>query len=110
MNDYEYFYTMLRLSLGVETILEEMDEAFNKCNDGERLSKEITDKFKRIHDKTLEQRKLFPESNVVPVECAILLNLRNAIEFICKKKYVTEHDKALMLDICKHIHRIFKNI
>jgi hypothetical protein len=110
MKDSEYFETMLRLALGVETILEEMNEAFNECDNGERLSKEITDKFKKLHNKTLEQRKLLPESNIIPIECALLLDLRNAIEFICKKKYVTEHDKALMLDICKHIHRIFKNI
>lgn len=109
MSDFEYFEMMLRLALGVETILEEMNEAFNKCDNGKRLSKEITDKFKKLHNQTLEQRKLFPELTMVPLECAILVDMDNAIKTISKKKYVTEHDRVLLLDINKHIKRIIKN-
>lgn len=109
MTDYEYFQMMLRLTLGVETILEEMNEAFNKCDKGERLSKEITEKFKKLHNQTLEQRKLFPELTMVPLECAILVDMDNAIKAISKKKYVTVHDRTLLLDINKHIGRIIKN-
>lgn len=110
MNDFEYFEMMLKLALGVETIFEELEEALNKCNDGEKIGEAITDKFKKLHGRTIEQRKLLPETNVIPIECVILLDLRNAIEFTCKKKYVKEHDKTLLLDISKHIYRIFKNI
>lgn len=106
MKDFE---TMLRLALGVETILEELNEALNECDDGKRLSKEITDKFKKLNKQTLEQRKLFPELTMVPLECAVLVDIDNAIKAISKKKYVTEHDKALLSDINKHIKRIIKN-
>lgn len=110
MNDFEYFGMTTRFCAGIETILQEMKETFDKCDNGEKIGKAIVDKFKKLNIQSREQRELFPELTIIPIECVILVDLRDAIKFISKKKYVTEHDKVLLLNICKLIDRVYKNI
>lgn len=112
MKDFE---TMLHLTLGIsrgiEGIFFELEEVlFSKCDNEKRINKEVTDKFNKLHKQSLEQRELFPELNIIPLHCVILVDIKDAIKFVSKKKYVTEHDKALLLKTNELINKVYKYI
>lgn len=108
MNNKKDFEAKQMLVEEYPKVLNEIQVALNKCEDGRNIYNALFNKFKRLYNSTLKQKRTFPELNMTPAEFDRLSDLERATKYVIKKVEMSDNDKAILKELCAYINSALK--